>query len=152
MANRFSSLFPAWDLFDQVHKELQTFSSSHATWGTASTHLWSDDNFAYIELPVAGASAEQIEISVEGDRLSLKILRELSTKDCDAERHGAAEPGQKWLRRERDCAATEATITLPFDAEASAVEAELHNGMLWIRVPRAEATKPRRIPVLAVSK
>ncbi len=40
-------------------------------------------------------------------------------------------------------------VTLPHEVDADNVEANLHEGVLRVQVPKAEQTKPRRIEITA---
>lgn len=138
MPNRFSNLFPAWDLFEQIQKEACQLERATSPRDFMSVELFSDDEYAYATLAVPGVKTDDIDVSLEGDRLMVKTSRS-SNADSSSD--------TKWLRRERDDAGNDVTIVLPFDADPGGVEAELDHGMLWIRAPRAESTRPTRIPV-----
>jgi HSP20 family protein len=55
-------------------------------------------------------------------------------------------------RRARKRGQFEYRVTLPGDVNAEQIEANLHNGVLTVRVPKSEAAKPRRIEVKAASQ
>jgi HSP20 family protein len=40
-------------------------------------------------------------------------------------------------------------VTLPGQADAEQIEAKLHDGVLTVRIPKTEQTRPRRIEVKA---
>jgi HSP20 family protein len=82
---------------------------------------------------VPGYSAEQIDVSIEQDRLVLRGQRnEKATED--------AEP-RVVARFERD-------FRLPFRVAHDRVQASVKNGVLELDLPRVESDLPRRIPVL----
>jgi HSP20 family protein len=54
-------------------------------------------------------------------------------------------------RRARKRGKFEYRVTLPGEVNAEQIEANLHDGVLTVRVPRSEAAKPRRIEVKAAS-
>ena len=41
-------------------------------------------------------------------------------------------------------------MSLPIDVDVELVEATLHNGVLQIKLPKAEAAKPRKVRVQAL--
>lgn len=91
------------------------------------------------ELP--GLSDKDIELSIERGTLTLK-----------AERKPAAPEGYKALRNERAHVRFAETIELPTDVNDEAVTATLKDGVLVVTLPKAEAAKPRRIPVNDAAK
>ena len=50
-------------------------------------------------------------------------------------------------RRTRKTGEFDYHITLPGDADAENIEAELHDGVLTVRIPKPEQERPRRIDV-----
>jgi len=93
---------------------------------------------AYIvETIVPGAKPEDVEISVLGDRLS--ISAEIA--------EGDERQGEKWLIRERRFGRFERSVTLPQQVKAEEATAEFADGVLTITLPKAEAARPRSIPV-----
>jgi HSP20 family protein len=52
-------------------------------------------------------------------------------------------------RRARRTGEFEYRVTLPGKADAERIEANLHDGVLTVRVPKSEAERPRRIEVKA---
>ena len=73
-----------------------------------------------------------------GDELTLKGRRE-------------PEDGQQatYHRRERGTGSFTRVLTLPIEVDADKVEASLAQGVLTIRLPKAESAKARKIQVKA---
>lgn len=80
-----------------------------------------------------GYRAEQLDISVEEDRLVIR--GEQREKPIDEQ-------------EEQVVARFERRFRLPFHPEGERVHAELKNGVLELFLPRPERDRPRRIPVL----
>ena len=57
------------------------------------------------------------------------------------------EEAGEWLLQEIRRGETTRTVTLPSGLEADKASASFENGMLTLRIPRAEAVKPRRIRI-----
>lgn len=89
------------------------------------------------ELP--GVDPAGLDISVLGNSLTLKGARAV---EQPAE-------GGTWHRRERYEGEFLRTVELPWNPDAAKVEASYQHGVLTVRVPRAEADKPRQIQVQA---
>jgi len=89
------------------------------------------------ELP--GVKPEDLEISVKGKQVSLQ-----------GERKSRELPeGARYHRRERNQAGFSRLVGLPSEVDADKVEARLENGVLHVKLPKAEAAKPRKISVSA---
>ena len=67
---------------------------------------------------------------------------------------GAAnqEEGQTYLRRERAHGRFHRQIQLPYEIDADDIDAQLDNGILRVRLPRAESDRPRKIEVRCGSR
>ena len=89
-----------------------------------------------LESEVPGLPLADLEILEQGDELTIKGKREWPAED-----------NARYLRRERVAGEFSRTLTLPVEIEADHVEATLKDGVLTVRLPKAEAAKPRRIAV-----
>jgi HSP20 family protein len=98
------------------------------------------DDFV-ITAPIPGIKPEDVDISVLGDTLQIRAERQ-------EERREEGE-GQRWVLREQRYGAFERMLTLPSAVKGDEANAEFHNGMLTITLPKAEEAKTKRIPVKA---
>lgn len=87
------------------------------------------------ELP--GLKPEEIEISVEGDTLTLRGERKLPE----------AGEGVNYHRRERESGRFRRIVTLPTGIDTEGVSASFRNGVLTIVLPKAKEVLPKRIKV-----
>jgi HSP20 family protein len=87
------------------------------------------------ELPAV--RRDDIKVSVEGQTLLLEAERHVGT-DVDRDRFHRIERAYGTFRR---------TFTLPASVDASRIAAEYQDGLLTIRLPRREESKPRQIEV-----
>lgn len=94
-----------------------------------------DNYFIRAELP--GLTAEQLDIQVTGNSVSIAGERRIQEEHKEARYH----------RREREAGRFSRVIGLPTDVNAEKVDASLVNGILTVTVPKAEAAKPRQIAV-----
>jgi len=86
---------------------------------------------------VPGVDPAGLNLTVTGNALTIEGERkplELSENEV-------------FHRRERGAGRFVRTIRLPYEVEAEKIEAKARNGVLTIRLPRRESTKPRRIAV-----
>jgi HSP20 family protein len=105
---------------------------------TPSMDVWSDENAVHVKADLPGVALEDLELSVFGDRLSVK-----------GERTDQRDPAVTSHRSERELGPFERVVWLPFEVEADAVAAELKDGVLHVTLPKSEALKPRRVPVIS---
>jgi HSP20 family protein len=95
-----------------------------------------DENF-YLRAELAGVSADELEISVLQNRVSVAGRREIARE----------EEGVSYHRKERPEGAFNRSLTLPVAVDSERVEAKYENGILTLTLPKAEAIKPRQIKV-----
>lgn len=95
-----------------------------------------DDVFAEAELP--GINSEDVDISVVGSDLTIR-----------GKRGHELPQGSTYHRRERGEGEFTRVLRLPIEVDADRVEATLKNGVLLIKLPKAESAKPRKINVTA---
>ncbi len=88
------------------------------------------------ELP--GLKPEDIEVSCEARRLTINGERKAESGDNNA-----------YHRRERPQGKFSRAIHLPADLDIEHAEARFENGVMTLRIPRAQAAKPRQITVQA---
>ena len=88
---------------------------------------------------VPGVSPDDVEITVLGDRLRIRGER----------KEAAEETGDagRWVLRERRFGAFERSVNLPTAVKPDAASAEFKDGVLTIRLPKADEARPRTIPV-----
>jgi len=95
-----------------------------------------NDNF-YVRAEVPGVKPSELSISAVRNRLSLAGKREIQREQDRASYH----------RKERAEGSFNRTVTLPTDIDADKVDAQYVDGILTLRLPKAEETKPRQIKV-----
>ena len=100
-------------------------------------NISTDEEKMLVTAEVPGLRAEEIDIAVEGNTLTLKGERK------------APESNEKdtWHRRERRYGTFTRIVELPYSVDSDKVEARLQNGVLHLQLPRAEAERPRRITI-----
>ncbi len=106
--------------------------------GQPAVNMWESDEAVHVELEVPGLKSDQLDLSVVGGQLSIRI-----------ERPDEAREGITQHRRERPVGSFTRVLQLPAEVNAGRVEAGLKDGVLSIALPKAEAAKPRKIQVNA---
>lgn len=98
-------------------------------------HETKDSLVLVAELP--GIKQEDIQVSIEGDTLTLKGERKLEKEVNEDQYH----------RVERSYGKFERSILLPSVVDASHVKATYRDGVLEIQLPKKEEAKPKAIKV-----
>lgn len=109
---------------------------SLASRGQPAVNVWETSEAVSLELEVPGVKSEDLEISVTGNELSIKV-----------ERREPEEEGVSYHRRERPVGTFSRVLRLPVEVDSDRVEAELRHGVLTIKLPKAEAARARKIDV-----
>jgi HSP20 family protein len=100
-------------------------------------NAWEDGENCYIEAELPGLTLGETEVLVAGDQVTITGERKLE------------EPKEaSWHRRERSQGRFSRTLTIPWQINAEKVEATLHDGVLTVRLPKAESAKPKKVKVL----
>ncbi|MGH2365240.1 MAG: Hsp20/alpha crystallin family protein [Chloroflexota bacterium] len=89
-----------------------------------------------------------VQVAVPGlkpDDLQVQVLRGLLT--VRGASHRPESQGGEYLRQELTYGAFERTLALPFAVQAEEAVARFENGLLTIRLPRAEEARPRQIAI-----
>ncbi len=109
------------------------------TWGTPvfpAVNVWDEGEQLFAEAELPGVKSEDLDISVVGDQLTL----------CGRRPDGTGEE-TSFHRRERGVGDFSRTLRLPYEVDAEGVEATLRDGVLTLRLPKAQSAKPRKIQV-----
>jgi HSP20 family protein len=101
--------------------------------------LYETDEEVVVKASLPGVKPEDIDISVTGQLLTLR--------GESKEEH--EEKAQNYYRRERRTGAFVRQISLPTEVDSNKADATFEHGVLRLRLPKAEAVKPRTIRVNA---
>jgi HSP20 family protein len=96
-----------------------------------------------VEAALPGVKPEDVDITIENGTLAIR-------GETSAERHEDGDDG-RWLVREISRGSFVRTVSLPNGLEADKAEATFENGVLSLRIPKAEQVKPKQIRISPVS-
>jgi HSP20 family protein len=99
-----------------------------------------EDEQAYIvKASVPGVKPEEVEVTLQHNILTIKgeAKEEKEIKE------------ENYHMRERRYGSFMRSVTLPTEVKAEEIEAKHENGVLTVRLPKAEASKPKKIAVKA---
>ncbi|MGC9347874.1 MAG: Hsp20/alpha crystallin family protein [Anaerolineae bacterium] len=102
-------------------------------------NVWVNADGAIVTAELPGVNAEDLDISVQGNTLTIRGSRAPEE----------LEEGDTYHRQERRYGQFQRTFQLPFEVEAGEVEAGYERGVLHLSLPRSEADKPKRIQIKA---
>lgn len=110
-----------------------------AGWQVPAVDLYQTNDEVVIKAALPGLKADDVQISITGDMLTLK--GEFKQEDEKKER--------SYHLREQRYGAFERSFSLPTHVVADKAKAEFENGILTITLPKAEEVKPKVITVKA---
>ena len=105
--------------------------------------VWAKDDAFVITAYVPGVNPENVDITVEGEELTIR--GEFPTPFTQ---EGAKEAGVEFLKGELYHGTFERRMTFNVPVNVEAIEATYAHGLLTLRVPKAEAVRPKQIKVV----
>jgi HSP20 family protein len=106
---------------------------------TPAIDMYQTDNDVVVKASLPGIKAEEVQINVTGDILTLK--GEVKQADEREDR--------SWHIREQRFGSFERSIVLPTDVKSDKAEAVFENGILTVTLPKADEVKPKTINIKA---
>jgi HSP20 family protein len=106
--------------------------------GFPALNVWEYGDHLYAEAEVPGLKSEDLDVTVVGGDLTLR-----------GRRGEEAGEGTAYHRRERGVGEFNRVVRLPIEVDADRVEATLKDGVLLVKLPKAESAKPKKIKVSA---
>lgn len=133
---RTGGFLPLRDVMEQLFENSllsPQFLASQGSFPPVDVHITEDD--LVLEMAIPGANPDDINISVTGDTVTLSG----EVKQRQQTQKGQAYLEEVWHGR------FQRSFTLPLQVDADKAEANFDNGILELRLPKSEATKPRKI-------
>ena len=135
---------PFWKEFSTLSNRLNRLldtpredaSDSLGTWSPA-VDIFDKGNEVVIHAEVPGMKKEDIDVRVENNVLTIRGKKERKDE--------VREDG--YFRTERVYGSFSRSFSLPTTVEVSKIAAEYRDGVLTLRLPKAEEAKPRQIEV-----
>jgi HSP20 family protein len=139
----FGRLGRGWDPFREVEtlrREMNRLFTRTGPWGAPefpALNIWVQDHNALVTAELPGIDAQDLDISVVGETMTLSGNRKADV----------LKEGESYHRQERGSGSFSRTVKLPFRVEAGKVSAKYERGVLQITLPRAEEDKPKKIQI-----
>jgi len=136
------SVAPPFDRFVEVASGAGwegsgTGESLPAIWAPACD-IFEDREAVRISLEIPGVRPEDLKLSLEHNRLSVRGEKRQVTEEQTERVH----------RYERTYGSFERGFTLPPTIDPERIEARVEHGVLTVRLPKVERARPREIPVM----
>ena len=123
------------DLYERVNSLWESgLAGALQHWSPLADVEETDDAYS-VELDLPGVAREDIDIQLDDRQLTV------SGDIKEKERKGILH------RRTRRVGRFHYTVTLPGEVNADDVTAQLHDGVLTVRIAKSERSKPRRIAI-----
>lgn len=104
-----------------------------------AVNLWSSADEVVVQAEVPGVEPQNVEVTVQGDQLTLQGERKAQEPSENVVCHRAERGFGKFVR----------TFRLPFEVDNARATARCTNGVLTLTLPRTETSKPRKIAIAA---
>lgn len=104
---------------------------------TLPLDVWADEESFTIQAYLPGVNPEEVEVTMEGEELTIRGRFPAPTGEA------------KFLKRELFHGPFERRLNITVPVNSEAIRAEYSNGILTLRLPKAEEIKPKQIKVVA---
>jgi HSP20 family protein len=128
------------DLFDE--SAFRPIARGYRAQRSLPLDITTNDEAVTVEAALPGVRPEDVEITVHENALTISVK--------DAQRDEAAEGDRVYREVYRSHGSR--TVRLPNGMDTDDASATFENGLLRLAIPRAEAAKPRHIPVTTISE
>ena len=146
-------MFTRWNDLDQMLGAMNLFRSSmNSVFSGLDRNYaggpgWTRDIFPKTNLCDTGDNLEVVAEVPGIAKESLAVKIQGNYLDISGTRQAELPEGYKARRMERGQTSFSRSFTLPYDVDASLVQATLKDGMLTMILPKSEAAKPKQIPI-----
>lgn len=121
-----------------IENSLSEDSTQTAEWGLPLDVIEDEDNYI-VKASVPGIKPDALEITYNKGMLTIKGQMEDESESTKGQYH----------LRERRFGTFSRTISLPTTVKPEDIQADYHDGILSLKMPKAEEVKPKRIPIHA---
>ena len=122
-------------LFDDAFT--RPLSLNNGNWSVPAVDMYQTDNEVVVKVALPGIKADDVQINVTGEVLTLK----------GESKHEEEVKEKAYHMREQRWGAFERSIVLPTEVVADKAKADFENGVLTITLPKAEEVKPKTINI-----
>jgi HSP20 family protein len=125
-------------LFDDAFtRPFSIMRDGGSNWSSPAIDMYQTDNDVVVKAALPGIKAEEVQINVTGDILTLR----------GEMKHEEEKKDRSWHIREQRWGAFERSVRLPTTVLSEKAKADFDNGILTITLPKSAEAKPRTITV-----
>lgn len=124
-------------LFEDAYMHPSSLMGSDS--GSPAVDMYQTDDEVIVKAALPGMKADDVEISIRGDVLTLS----------GEAKHEEESKEKTYHMREQRWESFERNIQLPTDVQSEQAEAGFEDGILTIHLPKAEKVRPKTITVKA---
>ncbi len=137
---RYGRVWSPWREMERLQQDVnRLLSKESAPYATTfpAVNIWASDQDVIVEAELPGVNPANLDITVAEN-----ILRLTGSRKPEE-----LKPGEVSHRQERASGEFTRNFRLPYVVDSGKVEASYEKGILKVRLPRAEADKPRKIAI-----
>ena len=124
---------------DALTRPFSLMRDGGSNWSSPSIDLYETDHDVVVKAALPGIKAEEVQINVTGDVLTIRG----ETKQQEEKKD------KSWHIREHRWGAFERSVRIPTGVTADKAKAEFDSGILTVTLPKSEVIKPKTISVKA---
>lgn len=128
--------FPLIDSFDEMDKFFDNWPTISNSF-TPAIDIYEEKDDVIVETPLAGIDPEKVDVSIENNVLTIKGESEKKSEVDD----------KNYYRKEVRWGSFYRSVALPTKVNGDKAEATYNQGVLTIRIPKAEEVKPKTIKI-----
>jgi HSP20 family protein len=136
-----------WAEFERIRQGLDELSRSYVDKGKGQAranvypalNIYEESDRLIVTAELSGVKAEDLELSVEGETLTIQGKRDSRQNEA----------GISYHRREIESGSFSRAVALPVKIDTEHVGAKLSNGILTITLMKASEVTPRQIKIIA---
>ena len=125
------------DLLHRMFGEAMGDTAPRSAWMPAVDIYETADQDVVVKVDLPDMKREDIKVTFENSVLSIEGQRQFNHENTD----------RRFWRIERGHGAFRRSFTLPSTVDPSKVEAAFQDGVLTVKLPRREETRPRQIDI-----
>src|ERR1700757_5417151 len=123
-------------LFDETFSRGRSAESEMGTWAPA-VDIYEDEQELVLKADLPEVNQQEIDIRIENNMLTIRGERKFHNEVSQ----------DNYLRVERAYGPFTRSFSLPNTVNTEAIKADYHNGVLSVRMPKREETKPKQIKI-----
>ncbi len=137
---RYGRVWSPWREMERLQQDMTRLLSRESTpYSTTfpAVNIWASDQDVIVTAEVPGVDPANLDVTVAENILKL----------TGARKPEELKPGEVSHRQERVSGEFTRTFRLPYAVDSGKVDASCEKGILKVRLPRAEADKPKKIAI-----